>query len=203
MTQAYNMPQFMPPPVRRPVWPTVIGILSICFGGLGLLCGSIGMIANLVGPFKDMTKMASPSGLDFTPPSGLHAATVATSLLGLTIAILLLIGGILVLRRRRAGVALHVAYIVLQFLNVVASMAVQYMMVSWMQSKFGELAQAPHMPMEAFKVQMVVAMATTALFGLPYPIFLAVWFLRPVIRQQVASWGAPPQAPDLPGAMVK
>jgi hypothetical protein len=114
------------PPVKRTTWPTVIGILGIIFGSLGVLFSLCGFFVGIF--LKSM--LASLSG-EMSPeemaqitaaiPDGMYV--VVSSLISAILAVLLLIGSISLLKRRASCrlmlntyVALGVVWLVTSFI---------------------------------------------------------------------------------------
>ena len=114
------------PPVKRTTWPTVIGILGIIFGSLGVLFSLCGFFVGIF--LKSM--LASLSG-EMSPeemaqitaaiPDGMYVAV--SSLISAILAVLLLIGSISLLKRRASCrlmlntyVALGVVWLVTSFI---------------------------------------------------------------------------------------
>ncbi|MDY7009556.1 MAG: hypothetical protein SVV80_02240 [Planctomycetota bacterium] len=171
---------YAPPPVvpqaeyeyvveqKPPVWHKVIGIISIVFGSLGIVCTPISLGANAANPtHKEAMKMF---------PDWWQSYTVFSSFLGIAFAILLLVAGISLLRRRPAGRPLHLIYA-----GVTIIMAV-----------VGIVAMVSMINTDSIPVEMRTVIITSAVFGIlfgsAYPVFLLIWFLRPGIRNEVASW---------------
>lgn len=90
-------------------WPTVMGILSLLWGGVVAVSGIVGvagMIQERRGGTADIT----------TGP-----AAVALGLLGVCMALALMLGGVQLLRRRAMAIGLLKAWVVLSLLAQVAS----------------------------------------------------------------------------------
>jgi len=202
------------PPRREPVWPKVVGIISLCLGGLHLLCGLVGMLVStalqsMMGAFPRMrfprplpttgpATRPHPEAFpfeDFNPfemfqiPDWIHYGQIAFQVLGLLVAGLLLYAGISLLQKRRRGRSLHLVYVVLQTLTVAGTVVIT---VALMNSIF---PSAPRFFRKMIEAQSVLGAVMQALIGLAYPVFLLVWFCRRKIRAQVAEWnGRPPAA---------
>ncbi|MDG2292449.1 MAG: hypothetical protein P8L37_07300 [Phycisphaerales bacterium] len=112
------------PPVKRTSWPTVIGILGIIFGSLGVLSSLCGFFVGIF--LKSM--LASLSG-EMSPeemaqitaaiPDG--AYVVVASATGVLLAILLLVGSISLVKRRASCRMMLNAYVALGVVWMVAS----------------------------------------------------------------------------------
>ncbi len=117
-----NFGQGAPPTVShiepaRPVWPTVIGVISIVFGLLGALqgCGGIVMpfaMNGLTGLMPDDQSKAVFAGM-----SDHLAWGVAAGVTGMAVGVLLLTAGIGMVQRRRWSVRAHTIWAVLAILQ--------------------------------------------------------------------------------------
>ena len=180
-------------PSSRSNWPTALGVIGIVLGGLGVLGGLMGVVSNLL--FEDSLE----SLLSGTAPGqeALNAAfeittqwrgwTIGFALLGMAVAALLLAGGVLLLRRRRASVrALRIwagAKIVLVVANAVIGIVIQQAIFKVM------LRTLPGAAPEAFiGIFGIVSVIFALLWGLALPVFMAIWFARQKIKNEVALW---------------
>lgn len=106
----------------RPKWPKVIGIISIIWGSLGLVCGGLGLVAL---PFS--SKLIEAALEDGQPvPYGMVATGTDYALagIGFVLALLLLFAGIACVSHRPVTRKMHLAYaliaipvVVWQYLN--------------------------------------------------------------------------------------
>ena len=112
------------PPVKRTTWPTVIGILGIIFGSLGVLSSLCGffvgiflksMLASLSGEMspEEMAQITS------AVPDGMYV--VIASAIGVLLAILLLVGSISLVKRRASCRVMLNAYVALGVVWLIAS----------------------------------------------------------------------------------
>jgi len=212
------LPAYVPPP-RKPIWHKVIGIISICLGGLGLLCGLINMIVgtavqSMMSAFSKIkiSRVPPTTGPDSRPapgpdvpmedfnpfemfniPDWIHYTQMAFQILTLVAAALLLWAGVSLLQQRRRGLGLHVGYVVLQTIAVVGTAAVT---VAFMHSI--RVPGAPPFFRWIMTMQSVFGVIMQLLFGLAYPVFLVIWFARKNVRAQVRGWGVPGRDDQLP-----
>lgn len=97
----------LPPDLPR--WPKVVGITSIVWGALGLMCAGCGSIyAVAIAPdlMKGMEDRMGPMPAVFKP--GLE--TIVAGALGVVMTILLIVAGIVLVQYKRLGRTLHLAY---------------------------------------------------------------------------------------------
>ncbi len=112
------------PPVKRSSWPTVLGVFGVIFGSLGLLVSLCGFFVGIF--LKSM--LASLSG-EMSPeemsqiitavPDGMYV--VISSLISASLAVLLLVGSISLLKRRASCRMMLNSYVVLGVLWLVTS----------------------------------------------------------------------------------
>ena len=172
----YSQPPGPPPlpagavePPPRTVWPVVIGVISIVMGSLGLVCTPISLAINAVNPHARQVR-------EFFPPWW-RSWEIASTFLAVALGTLLLIGGILLLKRRGPGRALHLAY-------AFAALALCLLNGLLMSGSFSRIINAPG----PAAVGMIVGVIGGACGGSIYPFFLLVWFLRGKIAAEVETW---------------
>lgn len=158
------------------VWPTVLGVLSMVLGGMGLfskLWSSAGFL---------MVKLFRAEG--FFVPQGQYAAFW---LVGAAAGLLLLVAGRLLHRRRPSGATCHLIYAALEAL-IVIGWAVAALTVTGSPARLGL----------SVLCAILASWLGIVLLGLIYPVFLLVWFTRPKIRSQVKAWRQPRPQVELP-----
>jgi hypothetical protein len=116
--QSVQPPEFLDLPPDPPAWPKVIGIISIVFGSLGIGCmgcSGVGLVIQPMfmgsaeaqfGPMPDVMK----------PP----LSQIIMMPLGALVAAMLIIAGVLLLKRVAVSRVLHIVYAIL---NIVMSIA--------------------------------------------------------------------------------
>ena len=169
------------PPSGKSTWSKVIGIISIVFGGLGLLCQSVSMTINA------FTKsVAYRQGAYNARPEWFSTYLIVSSVVGIVVSVLLLSGGICLLRRRRSGRSLHVTYGILAIATTIITQIISVVFIyppmfhSLVGSNVAEIGE---------KAGTIGGIIFGAVYSLAYPIFLLVWFSRKRIKQEVATWG--------------
>ena len=181
-------PAAVPPPPQR-AWPMVIGIIAIILGVLGALGGCIGLTFT---PFLGLMDNIVPpeeapqlEGLAEMVPS-----LLATAFAGLVIAVLLLMGGIGLVRRRRWGVTACLTWAVVKMVYVVANAFIGYLVN---QAQFEAMQSDPNLqnlPMGFFPAMGAVGSCFGIAWGWILPIFMLIWLTRPGIRAEVREWGS-------------
>ncbi len=158
-------PTFPRSPVR-PVWPKVLGIISVCLAGLALM--SLPMNAATSAYMGEVYK--------FFPPWYKNAMTWL-SVIGIPFFIAELVGGILLLKQRPAARWLLMIYCAWGILAAIANTIILFNI---------DTSLMPEIQAASFKMSKVFAVP----LGLAYPVFLIVWFSRSRIRREVKSWKA-------------
>ncbi len=159
-------------------WPKVIGIISIVWGGLGLLCGGLGTAWMGVGP--RMMQSAAANSAGGMPPVVL---TVNTGLLVLTIVstlwtILLITAGSMCVARKPATRVTHLVWaagaIVLTAIGTKMNLDMQAEIAQWVRDNPD--ADFSKQQAAAGALGNMVGLAVGLFFGLAWPIFTLIWF---------------------------
>jgi len=163
---------FDPSDPMLPGWPKVVGMTSIIWGALGLLCnlGGIGCMA-----LVPMFMASAPDAGELPPTMRLDPIQLALGVAGTAMTIFLIVAGVATRRRRPVGQPLHLAYAAISLPLVIAGTihAVQKnaTMVQWAQdnpaSPFAKGADSP--------MALIITAAMGILFT-AYPVFLLIWF---------------------------
>lgn len=185
-------------PVTPPEgWPTVIGILSIIFGALGVLgagCGAVGLVAapvvvNLIpeGPERDEVQQSIQQSMTNVP------LQVGVQLIEFVLAIILIVGGVQLLKRSRSAAKTLTIYAIgdlisntLVLIVGVLAAGAQAKMISENPDMQQQMPQGVQGIMQALGVVgAVVGWVITAI----WPVFLLLWFRRSKIKDSMATWG--------------
>lgn len=174
-------------------WPGVIGVIAIVLGSLGILGGLWGLLAPLV-----TDAMAS-----FVPPEQRATLEVAKrwqawtyvySILSALLAVLLLVAGTRLLRRRASARGTCLAWAALKMLFVIAQAIVTALIQRETLAQMADLGTLPNMPAFATIMQSA-ALVLVIVWGWALPIFLLIWLARPKIRAEIATWDVPTASP--------
>lgn len=168
------VPPAMPPmPQAKAKWPLPIGIIAIVLGAIGLM-GSLTSLGNMnTNPDPAMNKWVQ----QMRPP-------VAMTLIGGSVAAVLLLAGIMLVKRKRLARPLFLFYAVVNFVTGCFSFY-------WTFEKMGDFPMPTSMPAVAANV-MVTSMRVGAILSLVFFLatctFVVIWFLRPKIKQEMSRW---------------
>lgn len=151
-----------------PRWPKVIGIISIVFGSLGVICGGVGIGWQLLMPgFLSQMPGGAPPTLMSPSPINLGVGAVSTLW-----TIILVVAGAMTVARKPGG---RTAHLVWAFMAVVFGVVGLYMQVkmnaeiaTWIaDNPDSEFAKQPQMPIIGY---------LCGGFFLGWPLFTLVWF---------------------------
>ncbi|MEC9372616.1 MAG: hypothetical protein VYC34_02185 [Planctomycetota bacterium] len=156
-----------------PKWPKVVGIISIVWASLGLLCGGCGAFSLFFSStFQDMVAQGGPVPPNMQP----GALQVANMILSIGVAVLLLVAGILCANRKPVARPLHLAYggisILLLLWAIKIQMDVNNQMAQWVKDN----PDSPFAQQFNPTINLVSALAAIVIIGLPWPIFSLIWF---------------------------
>ncbi len=177
-----TQPGAIPLAQPRSLWPTVLGIVAVILAGLGLLSLMWQMAALLFGVgHAPATQPAAgqPSKLALAVLTPAHTILV----------VVLLAGGIGLLRRRRWSARALLAWGIADAVLTVA--ALTYTLLNMPQVQEQMRRQNPAMQPMAGNVAgafFLGIMCFGMVVGLTPPVFAIVWFRRANIRSEVAAW---------------
>lgn len=176
-TRAGPIPVALPPSK----WPTVLGTIAIILAALGLLS----LIGPIVARFAPKPPTSQP-----TPPIMLPATWTAVGMpLHVTLSILLLIGGIgLLTRRRWSARAMRIWGIGDLLLTIVGLVFTLVAIPAYQQQMQQQNPSMSQVPGGAFLGIMLVSMCFGGVISLAAPVFALIWFSRRKIRDEVATW---------------
>jgi hypothetical protein len=182
----------LPSAVRSPAWPTVIGVIAIVFGVLGAIGGLWGVVGLAVMRRFGFGLWAKVEVADAV--RGWAAWTIPLSAVAAVLGLMLLAGGVGLLRRRRWARTALVRWASLKIPLVVASGMLGWLVQQqvW-QTQSSVMAAGGGFPQTAVSSTAVAAFATFGLvlgtiWGWALPVFVLIWFARGPIKAQVSTW---------------
>lgn len=105
-------------------WPTVVGIISIIYAAFGFLANGCGTAFVYIGNLT--LSLVGLDAADFQVPTWLKVATTTMGVFGMTLAILLLMGAIGLLRRKPSSVRLLRTWVVLAIVSTVVNIGIGF-----------------------------------------------------------------------------
>ena len=183
-----TVPEYLDLPPDAPGWPKVVGIFSIVFGSLGLMCNGCGgaMLFAMPALLKLSEEQLGPAPDVFKPP----VAQLAMVPVGFILAIVLLVAGIMLIRRKPVARVMHLVYAVVNILLTSAGVAVGLMqlekLAAWKAANEGDQWAAQiNMPQQYF------TLAFATVIGIAYPLFLLIWF--GMVKRKASDMGKLPE----------
>lgn len=186
-------PDLAPLP-HRPGWPKAIGIISIVLGALALTCM---ILSGAMVPLG--AAMAGEAFEDIPPPPNMRLSPPLLGALGLgaLVNLVLLIAGIMTLRRSTLGRSLHLAYGVLGVIAALVGVAIQLHMQNELQQWIADYGdtEIPGGGGTTWGEQMQmqqqfqgISMIAGLIISLAYPVFCIIWF--GMIKRNAEAMGA-------------
>jgi hypothetical protein len=173
---------------RPSTWPVVIGIIAIVLGTLGILGGCWASIAY---PVMEVILRAAPkeaaAGLEFAREWRTWTLTLGVG--SGILAVLLLIAGIGLCRRRRWAISMTWWWAILKMLFVLMSMAMAVTMQQAQFTAIGGQGGGPAALPPGFNMLMgAVTAGFSLIWGWALPVFMIVWLSRGTIKREIAAW---------------
>ena len=172
-------------------WPKVIGVISLIYAIGGLLCATTSGIWLGLSPMLPMFR----GGADF--PGILRASGAIQCILTFGVGILMVVGAVSLLRRRRSGpgvlkkwVVLRVAIILLSVVVMVLTGPAQIQMQRSMLDLKNDMSDqnVEKTDDELWHTAMLQGGIGAGVFAI-YPVFLGLYLSRKKITAEVEQWG--------------
>jgi hypothetical protein len=203
----FGQPMMTPPmqtggvPARPTSWPMVIGIILIVVASLGLLSNGCGGVANLFMP-AIMSRMQQQSGqsdpIVQVQMDIIHKYigwNIANALVMVVLGIILLVGGISMVKRKRSGVSMSVVWAVARIIWAIPASYVGSLVfndtVEAMRKAAEQNPNAQQPPPGMFGLMQsfgAVGVVIGVVFACAIPVFVLVWLNRPAIKAETAQW---------------
>lgn len=181
MTDELNAPPMSPADsfedvAIKPAWPKVVGVISIVFASIGLICGGLGSVMIVLTP--SIMKSAESQMQGGVPPQMLtvNAAQAGITVLGVLSSVLLLVAGIMLVSRNPKARMLHLLYavlgLILTFIATYIGLEHQGAINEWVvQNPDADFSR--QYSATGGMIGLVFGLA----LGLVWPIFILIWFL--------------------------
>lgn len=168
-------------------WPTVLGVLAIILGSLWILGGVWAIVAPIVlrGAFGDFMDQQITW---YSIGGAWRLGLLSVAVLSLATAVLLLIGGIKLARRKPGAATLLAVWSIAMIVLTCANTGMQYALQDEYLKQIAAQTQGVPGGRTVIKTSMTIGLSCGALIGFSGPVFVLWWFRRRVIREEVATW---------------
>lgn len=178
----------------------MIGVLSIIYGILGLFANG----CNALWPWAQdpMLSMAGLKNIEL--PSGLSIMTMVGGVVGIALAVVLLIAGFGVMRRRASGFRLLRIWVIIKVIegvvgvglgfmfmddNVAFQASIQDAMLELVKDRGGDVNEIPVKSTEEITNSAVLTLIIAAPVVLAFPIVIGLLGTKKRWQEEVAGWG--------------
>lgn len=164
--------------IKPPLWPKVLGVVCMVFGGLGLTCGGLGLLTSPISA-KFMTPMFE--GDPMMPSLVFGPVDYLLGGINLLLAVVLLFGGITLFARRPLGRTLLLLYSIptmpLVIYQMIRTFEKQAADIQWAKDfPNNPIAQGMNQGGAGQQIGQMVGMGIFVVLGLGFPLFLFIWF---------------------------
>lgn len=178
-------------------WPKVIGVVSLIYAIGGMLCQVGAGAMTFLGGW-----LASLGGFKLDLPLSVKLIGAGLAVLTFCVGLLMLVGAVHLLRRRRAGPSLLKKWVVLRLvlilLGIVATIAnapaqvqIQRSMIEYQNDMLRQAGRTDRIvektDEELWQSAIRQAIIASGVFAV-YPVFLGVWLSRKKITAEVQRW---------------
>lgn len=195
-----TMPGVLTIPDRPATWPSVVGIICIVLGALGVLGGMWGIASNvmvLLGTMPVQAMGAGPAEPDLVPKiESMMPVIIAGEVFKFALGVALIVVGWMINSRRAAArpaaIWWSLAKIVVTIIGTAFAAWMQYVIMTEVTRAVTDDPNAPPQMQGVMTGVLAVTLALTILWGLAWgcmlPAFLLIWFSRAKVKGQVARW---------------
>lgn len=189
----YSGPTMSPPhtrgvmPAQPTSWPHVLGIIGVVISILGILNGLWGAVSPWV-----MEKFAAAM-----PQTDVHQAEMmsqwkywiaGSSAFGLLLAIILLVGSVQLLKRRRSSRATIISWSILKIILAAAASVLVYRMYEDQMEAIKKNPDTAQAPTGLLDVLGPIAAGFNFAWYVALPVFMLIWFNRKKIKAETSGW---------------
>lgn len=171
-----------PPASGRLTGVTVLAILSILFGITGIF-GLLVSAAMMFAP--DLGVAAGPLVEKINQDGAYRAFYLITLLIGIAFTVVLFVGGILLWKMSKLGPKMLIAYAIYA---IVSGIVINVINIFWIFVPF--MNEAESSEEIAIVVMSIVGGVVGGLIGLIFPIAILIYFSRPAVKANIATWGS-------------
>ncbi len=169
-------------------WPSVIGVISIVFGSLGLVCYGCNSLSTMLSPM--MQNALPPEARASMPQGTFLVISIASYCVNFVLSVWLLTTGIGQLRRRPWSRASAIGWSLVKILTTVVGTVATLAFLPDIVARTNSMFQRPNATaLFTITESMIVAIMVIGLvFSIAWPVFMLVWFMRQRIRDEVTAW---------------
>ena len=177
-------------------WPKVIGVISLIYAIIGLLCQSGYAVATAL-----TDQLMQFFGIEVATPVVLKATGILLAAVGIALGVVMLTGAIKLLRRQRSGVSVlkkwAVMRIILVLIAVIAGVLMapaqidtQRQMLEAQRDRMppDQAARLPDLTDDQIWRRTMIQMGVFSALFAAYPVFLGFWLSRKKITADVERW---------------
>lgn len=176
---------------RLTKWPKVIGIIGIILSSLGLTCGCMGYFAL---PLQRWGLQMSTQGGQSNPMAEaqvrvgeqFHLLTNVLLTFGMLMTVVLLVGSIFLLQRRRKARPMLIAWAAIGMLLFACNMALQILIFKATAAELVRMGEGQHT--KELWIGAAIGGFFGVLFGISLQLFVLIWFSRNRIVEEIQQW---------------
>ncbi len=199
MSQFNNMPPtFGEPefPQAVPTWPKAVGIISIVWASLGLICNGCTALSSLLQPMLlNMVPPEQQQQMQQQMAGQNTAVSIVLAVVGFLLSCLLLYAGIQLVRYQWPARALHLGWAALALVIGIVGAVVGFgQMRAQVAAQMQQMQNDPNMAGNAQQMQGGIEAFAYGMYGcmvffmLSYPLFILIWFgLIKTRREQMGT----------------
>ncbi|MEM7383394.1 MAG: hypothetical protein AAF514_00490 [Verrucomicrobiota bacterium] len=180
-------------PTKPSAWPVALGIIAIVFGLFGAGASAIGVFGQQAMVGLAASGMGEAGEAYKEMAASWFPKLLIVAAFTILVAFLLLVGGIVLLRRKPSGVKLLKVWAVLKILLICVSIPINYLqqkeMMGLMSQVSPDSSPAANISVNTgAEVGVIVGLIFGIIWGLILPIFFLIWFSLKKIKEEVATW---------------
>lgn len=165
----------------RPTGVTVLAILSILFGVIGI----VGLLVSAAMMFAPLGVAVDPLVKKINQDGGYRVFYLATLLIGIAFTVVLFVGGILLWKMSKLGPKMLVVYAIYA---IISGVVINLVNIFWIFLPILDSSQSSEEI--AIVVMSIFGGVVGGLVGLIFPIAILIYFLRPAVKAHIATWGS-------------
>lgn len=170
-----------PPGSGRPTGVTVLAILSILFGVIGIF----GLLVSAAMMFAPVGVATDPLVKKINQDSVYWGFYLATLLIGIAFTVVLFVGGIQLWKMSKLGPKMLVVYAIYA---IISGIVINLINIFWIFLPILDSSQSSEEI--AIVVMSIFGGVVGGLAGLIFPIAILIYFSRPAVKAHIETWGS-------------